>query len=195
MKTNNTIIKRHLIKVMIIMLLFSAAIGIFIILTGDFSRTLTNSLTTCLTIAGYSLSGLCSTTIYNKLKTFSLVGLWVAGLGLLIALIAIWDVVDFNIIWKPLVILIIFSAAIAQASLLLLITPKTKLVKAVILLLILITFMLVKTVLTEYEENNIYFQILAVFTICYLLGIILTPILHKTISNLHKTITNKNIKS
>lgn len=184
MKNNFTIIKKYLFKIIIFALLSAVALTMYVILGGDFSRGIINGLLTCLTIVVYGVSGLCSTTIYNKLKTLSLVGLWTSALSLLIVLIAIWEIIDFDYIWKPMVVLIIISITITQISLLLPIKPKEIVLKYLLIstkfFLILTAIMLIKTTITEYNESQLYFRVLALFLICYLFGVIVMPILNNT---------------
>ena len=128
---NDIDFKMYFIRTLVIGLSISALIGIFIFLVGDFGKTEIRLLLTTLTIGGYSLTGLCSASIQNRnvLKSFSIIGMIISVIGFLITIEAIWEFIDFQDIWKAMMIFIILSVAIAHASLLLQIRPKTDNIK------------------------------------------------------------------
>ena len=177
--------KKYFLRTLVIALSVSALIGIFIFLIGDFGETEFRLLLTTLTIGGYSLTGLCSATNQKKpdLKSFSLVGMLISIIGFVITLGAIWEIIDFNDIWKTMVVFIILSVAIAHISLLLLISPKTESVRysliATVVFVSIVALMLIKSTMTEFEESEFYFRLLGVFSILDVLGTITTPILNK----------------
>lgn len=177
--------KKYFLRTLVIALSVSALIGIFIFLVGDFGETEFRLLLTTLTIGGYSLTGLCSATNQKKkdLKPFSLVGMLISIMGFVITLGSIWEIIDFNDIWKTMVVFIILSVAIAHISLLLLISPKTDSVRysliTTIIFISIVALMLIKSTMTEFEETEFYFRLLGVFSILDVLGTITTPILNK----------------
>ena len=156
---------------LVIALFVSALIGIFIFLVGNFGETEFRLLLTTLTVGGYSLTGLCSATNQKRseLKFFSTIGMLISVIGFVVTLGAIWEIIDFNNIWKTMVVFIILSVAIAHISLLLLVSPKSENVRysliATIVFVSTVALMLIKSTLTEFEESEFYFRLLGVFSI------------------------------
>lgn len=182
---NDIDFKKYFLRTLVIALSISALIGIFIFLVGDFGETEIRLLLTTLTIGGYSLTGLCSASIQNRndLKSFSIIGMIISVIGFLITIGAIWEFVDLEDIWKAMMIFIILSVAIAHASLLLQIRPKTDKIKyaliGTIVFISLVALMLIKSTLTEFDESEFFFRLLGVFSILDVLGTIATPILNR----------------
>ena len=142
-----------------------------------------------MTIGGFSLTALSSSALYDKHRyvAFSGIGIIFSILGFLISTLLIWEVVDFNNLWKTLIILIILSVSTAHTSLLLLIKSKKSIIRnSLILTLTFITivaFMLIFLIITEINEE-FFFRLLGVFAILDALGTIVTPILLK-VTSLH----------
>lgn len=177
--------KKYFLRTLVIALSVSALIGIFIFLVGDFGETEIRLLLTTLTIGGYSLTGLCSATIQKQsyLNSFSTIGMLISIIGFVVTVGTIWEIIDFNDIWKTMVVFIILSVAIAHISLLLLVSPKTENVRysliATIVFVTIVALMLIKSTMTEFEESEFYFRLLGIFSILDVLGTIATPILNK----------------
>ena len=177
--------KKYFLRILIVALSISALIGIFTFLVGDFGETEIQLLLTTLTIGGFSLTGLCSSTIQNRkeLKVFSTIGMFVSILGFLVTIGAIWEIIDFDDIWQIMLIFIILSVAIAHISLLLQIRPGTDNIRysltVTIIFVSIVGLMLIKSTLTEFDESEFYFRLLGVFSILDVLGTIATPILNR----------------
>jgi hypothetical protein len=177
--------KKIFLRTFIVALSISAVIGIVIFLIGDFGETEMKLLGTTLSIGGYSITGLCSSIIYNraKFKTFSIVGMLIAVLGFLCTISAIWEFVDMDKIWRIMVIFIILTVSMAHISLLLQIHTKTHTIKyslfGTILFISIVALMLIKGTINEFEEKEFFFRLLGVFAILDVLGTIATPILNK----------------
>src|SRR3989344_5469629 len=126
--------KRVFLLSLIASLSFSAFVAIFVFLIGNFGETETRLLLTTLAIGGYSLTGLCSSVLYDKRKYtgFSLLGILIAVIGFLVTVGAIWEVVDFQDSWKGVFILMVVSFSIAHASLLLLARSENGLVNSLL---------------------------------------------------------------
>ena len=182
---NDIDFKKYFVRILVIALSISALIGIFIFLLGDFGETEAKLLLTTLAIGGYSLTGLCSSTIQNRndLKYFSIIGMIVSVIGFLITISTIWEFDDFKNLWKGMTIFIILSVAIAHASLLLQIKPKNDNIKylliGTIIFISLVALMLIKSTMIEFNEPEFYFRLLGVFSILDVLGTIATPILNR----------------
>ena len=182
---NNIDFKKYFLKTLVVALCISALIGIIIFLFGDLGEIEAQLLMTTLTFGGFSLTGLCSARIQNKnhLKNFSIIGMVIAVLGFLITISVIWEFDHIESIWKGMTVFIILSIAIAHASLLLQISPKTNKIKylliGTIVFISLVALMLIISVITEFSESEFYFRLLGVFSILDVLGTIATPIMNK----------------
>jgi hypothetical protein len=177
--------KNYFLRTLIGALSVSALIGIFIFLAGDFGDTETRLLLTTLTITGFSLTGLCSSTVFNRssLKEFSTLGMIISVLGCLITIAAIWEIIFIDNAWKPVIIFIIISFSLGHISLLLLIKPKTDTVKycmnGTIIFIAIVTLMLIHATLDEFGPGDLFYRLIGVFAILDVLGTITTPIANK----------------
>jgi len=188
----NTNFKKVFLITMIVSLSISALIGIVVFLVGNFGETEAKILLTTLTIGGFSLVALCSSILYDKHRYvfFSALGMIVAVVGFLISTLAIWEILNFDDIWKTIIISIILSVSVAQSSLLLLIKSKKTVVNISLMLtflfIFIVAFMFIVLILFEISKDfEFYFRLLGVFAILDALGTIVTPILLK-VSSLNK---------
>ncbi len=177
--------KKYFIVTLIVALSIGALIGIIIFLFGDFGEIEVQLLLTTLSFGGYSLTGLCSSIIYNRkdLTAFSIYGMLISIIGFISTIMAIWEIFDFGNLWKIIAILIILTVGTAHTSLLLQIKTnieKVKLLMTVTISLIsIICLMLIYSTINEFSENEFYYRMLGVIGILVVLGTILTPILNK----------------
>ncbi|MGS2760898.1 hypothetical protein [Sinomicrobium sp. M5D2P9] len=177
--------KKLFLKLLIVALCISAAIGIFVFLAGDYGDTEIKTLLTTLSLVGYSLSALCCSTIYERdsLKNFSLIGMVVSGIGFLVTITAIWEFIDTENIYKTVIIFMILATAFGHISLLLLIKPKNNTIRylllATVIFICIVGIMLINATVTEFDNGEFYFRLLGVFTILDVLGTIATPIANK----------------
>ena len=190
--------KKYFIITLIVALSISALIGIIIFLFGDFGEIEIQLLLTTLSIGGYSLTGLCSSIIYNRkdLKAFSIYGMLISIIGFISTIMAIWEIFDFENLWKTIAILIILTVGTAHASLLLQIKTnieKVKLLMTVTISLIsVICLMLIYSTINEFSENEFYYRMLGMIGILVVLGTIITPMLNNLdFKNDKKTTANK----
>lgn len=167
-------------------LVVSALIAILVFLFGDFGETEIKLLLTTLTVGGYSLTGLCSSALYDKRKNVSLVfsGFLVSILGFIITVGAIWKIIDFVDIWRLVAIFSILAFSIAHSSLILLICSEKRIISiskiAMIIFILIIAIMLIYLVLAGFNGvDKFYYRLLGVFAVLDVLGTILTPILKK----------------
>jgi len=183
------VFKKYLLRTTIVALSLSALLGIIIFLFGEFGETEAKILFTTLTLGGFSLTGLSSSVSYKipKLKSFSQVGILCSLLGFLVTLIAIWNIISFENIWKLMFIFMVLSASFGQVSFLLFLTPKTLKVKyiklATIFFIVIVGFMLLKSIVSEFGEGELYYRLLGVFGILDVLGTIASPIMNKMIDH------------
>src|SRR3989344_4691879 len=99
-------------------LILSALVAIFVFLIGNFGDTEVRLLLTTLTIGGYSLTGLCSSMLYdkNKYAGFAVLGIIVAVFGFLVTVGVIWEVFELDETWKAALIFMVLSFSIAHSS-------------------------------------------------------------------------------
>lgn len=164
----------------------SALIAIFVFLFGNFGETESKLLATTLTVGGYSLTGLCSSVLYDRKKYIPLafLGIIVSVFGFLVTVTAVWEIVDFYSLLQAVLTFIILAFSIAHSSLLLLAQTDKKLanlsLKATIGFIIIVALMLIYLVQVEFVNvNEFYYRLLGVFAVLDVLGTIVTPILKK----------------
>ena len=177
--------KKYFLKILITALVISALIGIYLFLFGDFEDSDTRLLLTTLTVGWYSMTGLCSSVVHNqkKIKFFTLLGMIISVIGFFITVIAIWEIIDNDLIWRLVMTFVILSVMISHVSLLFLIKPKSKkinyLMATTIIFITLVTAMLVVEIMIESEKGDFFYRLLGVFAILDVLGTISTPVLNK----------------
>ncbi len=189
-KKNN--LKKTFLLTMIISLSLSALIGILVILLGEFGEFQAKVLITTLAVGGFSLLGLCCSSIFekSKLKTFSIIGMGTCVLGLFYSLLLIWNGNGFDFLWdsetnlKILLTFLITTVSLAQASILLLIRFKNKKAQISLIctlgligLIALIVIGLIYEIITF--DSEAFYKFLAVVIILDVLGTVVTPILNK----------------
>jgi len=140
---------------------------------------------TTLAIGGYSIKGLCSSTIHNRneFRSFSVIGMLISVFGFLFTITAIWEIIDFDSLWQILVIFTVLAVSAVHVSLLLQIRPKTNNIKysliATIIFISIVALMLIKSAINEFEDSEFFFRLLGVFAILDVLGTIAISILNK----------------
>lgn len=179
-------IKRVFFVSLISSLSLSALVAIFVFLVGDFGETEVRLLLTTLTIGGYSLTGLCSSVLYDKRKyaTFALLGILVAVIGFLVTVGAIWEIVDLKDLWKGVLIFITLSFSIAHSSLLLPAQSENRLINSLLSVTIIfigvVAGMFVNLIVGEFDDfSGFYFRLLGVFAVLDVLGTIVVPVLRR----------------
>ena len=190
MGTTNIGIKRVFLVSLIASLSISALIAIFVFLFGNFGETEFKILFTTLTVGGYSLTGLCSSILYDRRKYLPLAfsGIIVSVIGFLITIGTIWEIVDFDDVWKSVIIFAILAVSLAHSSLLLLLKSTKNSVNvclwATIIFIVIVAIMLIYLVLSEfnlhlYQIDEFFYRLLGVFAVLDVLGTIVTLILKK----------------
>jgi hypothetical protein len=162
-----------------------ALTGIIILLIGEFRETEVKILLTTLSIGGCSLTGLCSSSIYDsRYKIFSGVGILTSSLCFIIILMTIW--VDAEILlnnWKLLETLIVLSVSLAHVSLLLIQPAANKYVTylqtATISCISIVAFILFILIFGVFDGDDYFYRMLGVFAILDVAGTIGTVILNR----------------
>ena len=179
-------LKRIFLGALVASLSISALVAIFIFLFGEFGEMEIRILFTTLAIGGFSLTGLCSSVLYDRgtLRPFAVFGMLVAVIGFLIAVLGIWELIADDDLWKPLFISIILSFSIAHISLLSLARSESGRMNLFLTLTVvfiaIVAGMLVMPILNDFEDlGEFYFRLLGVFAVLDVLGTILVPILRK----------------
>lgn len=161
--------------------------GIVFFIFGDITELAVPLALTALTIVGYSLTGLCSSSIYHRegLKFFSLLGMLAAIWGCIGANLFIWDLVWIDSLLKTVIGLTVVSIGSAHAALLLRISVETERIKLLrtftVSFLVVICLMSIYSVMVESVQSDFYHRTLGVLAILVLLGTVLVPSLNSTI--------------
>lgn len=161
----------------------SALIGIVIFLVGDFGETQGKVLLTTLTFGLYSLTGLCSSILYEqkRFQAYSIIAIGISILAFLLSLLGIWSP-DFEL-WRATMLSLVLAVGMAHAALLLRIVPKNAAVRWVIILtnifIAAVVAMLSLLILFEDIGEDFYFRLLGVFAILDALGTIVSPLMQK----------------
>lgn len=180
-------VRRVFLLLLIISLSASAVIAIAIFLLGSFGTLQLKVLFTTFIIGVFSLTGLCSSALYDR-KIFlplAFSGLACSVVSFILTTFLIWEFIDFSSdVGKLLAISVILSISIAHSSLLFLIIPTNKSVQisqaATIVFIAIVCIMLILLVLFELNTvGEFYFRLLGVFAVLDILGTIITPILRK----------------
>jgi hypothetical protein len=179
-------VKKIALYGLIISLILSALAGIYIFLFGEFRETEEKILITTMSLACFSLCGLCCSFLYNKNRYIGLAlgGLIFSAATFLYSIVIIWVNINDDIVFRSFFISMIITICTAHGCLMLLVVPVRKLI------LYLRTFTLFFNVafgimlsliiiLDTLIEEDFFFRLLGVFAILVVLGSILTPLLHK----------------
>lgn len=185
--------KKVFLITLIVSLSISALLGIIIFLAGSFGEISVKILFTTLTVGGFSLTGLCCATLFDKKRftIFAILGIIISFLGFLTVTFLIWEMIPLGFFdfWKTALIITITSFSFAQASLLLLIKSDKTIVNVslstTLLFISLVALELIFLILIEFNDvDELWFRILGVFAILDVLGTIITPIILK-VTSLH----------
>lgn len=179
-------LKKIFLISMIIALSISALIGIVIFIIGEFEDTQAKILVTTLSFGGYSLTGLCCSTIFGRdnLRPISIVGMIVSVIGLVLMVVGIWEMVRSDDYWKLVFTFLVLAVALGHICLMLLIRPKTAGVKASMIATIVFISLLSLLILyliygwRSIDDGEVYFRLVGVVAILDVLGTIVTPIMN-----------------
>ncbi len=179
-------IKRIFLVSLIGSLSVSALIGIMIFLVGDFDELQVRVLLTTLMFGLYSLTGLCSATLYEKgrYQTYAAAAIGTSVAAFVLGLISIWGSDPGEGLLKLTLASLVAAVGMAHAALLLRIAPKNPAVRWSLTLtnacIAIVAAMLILLILdTEIGEADSYFRLLGVFAILDVLGTVVTPLLQK----------------
>jgi hypothetical protein len=176
--------KKSFLLALITALILSALVGIYIFLIGDFGEMENKILITTISLAVFSLLGLCSALVHgNKnLSLFSMLGMCFSLLGFIASLAIIWQIKPSPRIAEIFMILTILAFSFAHISLLLLLKIKYPIVKyalySTLTFIIIVALMLSYVVVTHHDTEGLFFRLLGVFAILDVLGSIVTPLIH-----------------
>ena len=173
--------------VLITSLVVSALIAVGIFLFGTFGQMETRILLTTVAVGGFSLTGLCSSLLYDRrrLTVFAVVGMLAAVIGFLVTIGAVWEMVSLgDVLWKAVELAIILSFSLAHSSLLLLGRSEHALINwlltATLACVVVIAVMLSYLVVSEFNNiSEFFFRLIGVFAVLDVLGTILVPIIRK----------------
>ena len=181
--------RKNMLKLLVGSLCLSAFIGIVIILIGTFGEIESKVLATTLLIFGYSIPGLCLSTIYEKdrLRSFSIIGMLVVLITCLYTICLVWGIFEFDFLssiqWKIILSLNLLCCSSGHISLILLINNKNNLVlvfkNLTVLFSIIIDIMILLPLWDMFDPIDFYYRLMWVLGILITLGTIGTPILNK----------------
>jgi hypothetical protein len=182
----------RLIRVLLIVLIGSlsltAIVGILVLLLGGSIGILElRVLLTTLVLALFSLTGLAASVRFARGQVVVLggLGLAISGLGLLLSLIVIWSDPEWEPVYRGMAVAMILAAAIAYASLFLLITPRVSMVTVAMYVtlaaLAVVAGMLIALALSDFDFGQAFFRILGAVAILMVLGTLLAPLLNRVL--------------
>jgi len=199
--------KNSILKVLIFSLCASALVGILFILTGGFGSGFViqlQILSTTSTVFGFSIAGLCCSTLYEKEKyrTFSKIGMITCLFGCLLLIGIIWNFISVfssGFVWQLLFTSIVLSFSFAHLSLLLLINSQDNMVekikKITIILAIILNAMILNIIWSIFPfYSEFYGRLIAVLSILVVLGTIVSPILNKINKNGNAPTPNQEVQ-
>lgn len=176
--------KRVFLLALITALILSALVGIYIFLIGNFGEMENKILLTTVSLAVFSLLGLCSALVHDSknLSSFSILGMCFSLLGFIASLEIIWQIKPSPRVAELFMILTILAFSFAHISLLLLLKIKYPIVKyalySTLTFIVIVALMLSYVVITHYDSEGLFFRVLGVFAILDVLGSIVTPLIH-----------------
>ncbi len=190
-------LKRLLFLTVITSLSFSAFLGIVVFLFGTLSETEGRIIGTTFFVGIYSLSGLASFSLYEKKKyqILATANITFAAASFFMTELVLWDILDFEDIWRAVAAAGVIAYALAHISLVMLVNPKSNVVKtiqvvtaAAIALVAGILNILLFEMISTYNNDGII-RLLGVCAILSATGTILGPLINKTIKNPHEQFT------
>jgi hypothetical protein len=109
-------LKRTFLQVLVASMLATAGLAIGFLLFAEFDDTTWKIIGTTALLSGFSLLGLPGATLLDqgRAQVLGAINLLLAGAGLVLALTLLWTESDSG--WKPLVFVVAFTGAAAQAS-------------------------------------------------------------------------------
>lgn len=178
--------KKNIFKILVIALVISAIFGITIIVFDLWGETTIKVLATTASIFGFSIPGLCCSTVYenDKLKKFSIAGMITCLLGCIYCLMLVWGMEFFDsieeITWKLILSFVLLSSSFGHISLLLSIKSNDKKVSYIRLATIILSVVLDAILIFEiFSEATIEDKVISVLAILIALGTIVVPIMNK----------------
>ena len=178
--------KNILLKILIITLSISALLGIVIIIFDVDSDIAEKTLLTSLVVFGFSVPGLCCSTVFGKKyrTPLSITGMIICLAGCMYFLLTIWEAINIefenDLSWQLMFVLPILALSSAHISLVSLPNPKNSLIKlmqiATIVMSVIIDVIILLAILFNEEAPAEVFATLAILTA---LGTLTTPIANK----------------
>ena len=177
--------KKLIIRLLVIALIVSAALGIGIVVLDIWNDVTAKVLFTTFDAFGYSILGLCCFTIFDKgrKKIVSIIGMIICLISIIYSLIHVWtfdlDTLFDGTYWRISFSLIILSCMFAHISLMLLINSKDKTVNIFKNLTILFISLFGFFALISIDfDLNMWWQLYAILLILIVAGTITTPLMN-----------------
>ncbi len=182
---SSDLLKNIFFGTIITALILGALIGISLFFFGEFGDVEIRLLTTTLSLGGFSLTGLCCSTIYDypPLHALSLAGIAVSVLSFIVSLAGIWELSTSEWTFGMVFSLVILSVTFAHISMTLPAEPETNynpiLLYSTLGCIIIVAGMLMWTALNDFENSTSFFSVLGIFAFLDLLGTFLLPLMGK----------------
>ena len=184
----NLNLKKKFLYTLIASIAFSALLGIWAILSGDFGEFQAKVLGTTLTIVGTSLLGLaCGAFLESPrstekpLKIIPIAGIILAFVASITVLTMIWGQIDN--IWKIAAVSAIFAFSLAQLSLLSLANLSERFqwvtIAAYLVILSLATINSILIIVEPHSESNFVMRLIGVLAVIDASITVVIPILHR----------------
>ena len=177
--------KKILIKTLITTFILGALIGIIAVIFDLWNDVTSNILLSIVVLFGFSVSGLASSTAYEKAKdTFiPIAGLIITIISAIYFELAVWDVEFFKLTsvysWEVPIILIILSASSGHISLLMLISSEDDVVKMSKLSTIVVSLIMDALIINNVASSlDVSWKVIIIIGILVILGTIITPLLN-----------------
>jgi hypothetical protein len=183
-------VKRYLLLAVATIICLAAFGSIYILVFGRFNETEVRVMGTTLSLAVFSLTGLCCALWLEKKQLLPLAyaGIIVSALTWLLSILLIWEVIKYSSksiepLSKADATGLVLSVALAYSSLMLLLRSHTTLVDNIIYFSLgcisIIAIMLIGWIIFEWHVRDQYWRALGVFAILASLGTLLAPIARK----------------
>jgi hypothetical protein len=177
--------KKIIIKTLITTFILGALIGIIAVIFDLWNDVTEKILLSIIVLFGFSISGLASSTAYEKAKDkfIPIVGLIITIISVIYFELVVWEITIFkltsDLAWQLPIILILLSVSSGHISLLMLISSEEDVVKmskmGTIVVSLIMDALFINNIVSDL---NISWKVITVIGILVILGTIITPLLN-----------------
>ena len=180
-------LRRRLLIAMIASLSASALMGIIVLLSGDIGEIEVRILVTTTATGAFSITALGASVRLERREAIpvGILGIGASGLALALALVGIWGELDGDGFYRAFGTVAVVAAAMAYASLALLVRPRHAAVRGILVAtlgtLAVTAAMTIALILGADVEGDGYFRLLGSFAILTVFGTIVAPLLNRAL--------------